>query len=75
MSSVLFKDRLVILAVISYGDDPVDTFVEDAYYSDSEIDLTEEELVQLTDEIQDVLYDEWLQHEIGTAESIADKDR
>lgn len=63
----LFNGRQIEITDINYGKhDPVDSFIESAYYLDTEEELTEEELIKLTDETD--FYQDWYEHKICEAE-------
>lgn len=64
---VPLNGRLVAVDEVCYESDPVDCFITQAYYTDNGESLTEDELNELTNKTD--LYELWLDHQIGIAES------
>jgi hypothetical protein len=67
-----FNSRPVEVDSISFDSDVVDCYIERAFYLDTEIELTDEECQQLTDENPEFMYEEWNEYQIGRAEAYAD---
>jgi len=71
-----FKNRPVEIESISHDRyDSCDSFIELAYYADTDEELTDEELQELTDENQDLVYKSWFERQIDAAESAYDASR
>ena len=74
---VVFNDRQVEIDSFNFGVHIEDSYIESAYYVDTEIDLTDEELDLLTNENQDLVYSEYWESKVCQADDYADmiKDR
>lgn len=66
------NSRQVEVFDVSYGRDSVDSYIISAYYLDTETELTEDELEQLTNENEEWLYEQWNDYWIGEADFYAD---
>jgi len=69
---VEFKGKKLEITEIDHGGDSCDSFITDAYWVDSEIDLGIDELELLTEDCGDVIYEDWLDNRISAAEDMAD---
>lgn len=64
-----FNSRPVEISDINHDSkDSCDSFIESAYYIDTEIDLTDEELDELTDENRDIITEDWYEYKICQAD-------
>lgn len=72
MAKVKFNGYAVEITEFEFADCPEDSFVQSAHYADTEVDLIEEELNDLTDAIPDVIAREWEEHQRDKAEARAD---
>jgi len=64
---VIFKGRQVEVCEVAHGADYVDSYIEDAYYVDTEEQLTEQEMDQLFTDRNDIFYEDWVNHQIDKA--------
>lgn len=69
---VKFNGRKVEITDIAFRGDMVDTFIDSAYYIDTEEELDDDELAQLTNENLEFLEQEWVEHQMTKAEDRAD---
>lgn len=64
--------RPVEVTDFQFDRDPCDSWITGAYFVDTEVDLTDEELVDLTEQNSDLLYSEHAEHWTCVAEDWAD---
>lgn len=57
---VTYDNREVVVVAIEHGEDYSDSYVTEAVYLDTGEELGEVDLLQLTEENLDVLYELWL---------------
>jgi hypothetical protein len=55
------EDREVEITKIEHGSDYCDSYIVEACFLDNGEDLTEEELNELTELYQDLLYESWIE--------------
>lgn len=72
---VWFNDRIVHIVGIQFERSVVDSFISAAYYDDGEENLTDDELDVLSNENQELIYEEWYDHCIMNAEYAYESDR
>lgn len=65
MNTVTFNSRPVIIEEVSHSSDYVDSYVMKAYYLDTEVELSDSELDQLTGEVD--MYGIWFENVIDSA--------
>ena len=66
---VVFKGRQVEVCEVSYGADFVDSYIEEAYYADTEEKLTDDELDALFTDRADVFYEDFVNYHVDRAHS------
>ena len=69
---VIFKDRKVKITDFEFTKYVEDSFISSAYYVDTEVDLDEDELDLLSNENQDIIYNEHWENMLGQADHYAD---
>lgn len=73
--NLVFNNRKVYVEDMLFSRNIVDSYITEAYYADTEVALTEEELDQLTQENYEFIEEEWQQHWIGEAEYLYEGER
>ncbi len=68
----IFNDRPVEVTMMHYASDPVDCFIEEAYYIDTEKDLTDEECQAMTDQSPELVQEMWNEYQIDRADALLD---
>lgn len=70
-----YKNREVYIEEIEHSSDSVDSYITKAFFVDDQSDLNEDELIALTDEEAMLIYEDWVQYNVGRAEAMYEGER
>jgi hypothetical protein len=75
MSQRFYKGRRIDFT-ISHGKDPVDSFLEEAWYiDDGDGEISDEDLEKIQEKYADVIQADWFEAQIDKAERLYDESR